>query len=350
MMVSGEGCLIQGNYIHDLIMGVDAAPGVDPNMVGGAEGIFINASNVEVSYNSFVNCIGGAEWVGQEGGCDGGATEVTVRSGETLTNVSVHHNFSYNNCGFFEAATGFGGTKGLFSDSVFHNNVIIDSGWMGLLQVNNTDLSNIHYYNNTLVQRQGSANAGLLWIIFTDTSSGMTGGELVPGTVSLTNNLFVFDGVTTFGEPIDPAFDQTTNLIINSPGENPGFVNILGTSAADFDLTDSSPAINVGTLIASNTLDYLNRPVWYVMHHSVPIPDDCLPQVDLLNIAEYVAYLDTVSNSILVLHDDEATRNEVTYQILGTKTNRDTGNPKSSQNRTYGHTQLGKNHEQGEQR
>jgi MYXO-CTERM domain-containing protein len=261
MMLSGEGSLVQGNYIHHLIMGVDAAPGVDPNMVGGAEGIFINASNNEVSYNAFVNCIGGAEWVGGNGGCDGGATEVTVRAGETLAGVRVHHNFSYNNCGFLEIATGFGDAKGVFADSAFYNNVTIDSGWMGLLQVNNTDLSNIEFYNNTLVQRQDSPNAGLLWIIFTDTSSGMTGGELVPGTVSLINNLFVFDGVTTWGDPIDAAFDQTTNLIINTADQDPGFLNLSGTSATDFDLTASSPAIDVGTLIANNTLDYLNRAV-----------------------------------------------------------------------------------------
>lgn len=261
IMLTGEGSLVQGNTIHDLIMGVDAPPGIDPNLVGGAEGIFINASNNEVAYNTFIRCKGPAEWVGMNGGCDGGATEVTVRSGRTMTGVKVHHNFSYDNCGFFEVATGFGDAKGTFADSQFYNNVTIDSGWMGLLQVNNTDLRNIEFYNNTLVQHANSTNAGLLWIIFTDTSSGMTGGELVPGTVFLSNNLFVFDGVMTFGDPIDPAFEQTTNLIIRTSEQNPGFVNINGDTAEDFDLTASSPAINAGTLISNNTLDFLNRTV-----------------------------------------------------------------------------------------
>ena len=261
IMISGEGSEVRGNYVHDLIMGVDAAPGVDPNSVGGAEGIFINASNNEVSYNTFVNCKGDAEWVGSNGGCDGGATEVTVGAGETLSNVRVHHNFSYNNCGFLEIATGFGDSKGLFADSQFYDNVTIDSGWMGLLQVNNTDFSNVRFYNNTLVQRANSTNAGLIWIIFTDTSSGMTGGELVPGTVSLTNNLFVLDGVSSFGDLIDPAFTQTTNLVVNTSQQDPGFVNINGTSAADFDLLGTSPAIDVGTAVSGNTLDFLDRPV-----------------------------------------------------------------------------------------
>ncbi len=58
IMLGGQGSVVRGNYVHDLIMGIDAAPGVDPNLVGGAEGIFINASNCEVSYNSFINCDG----------------------------------------------------------------------------------------------------------------------------------------------------------------------------------------------------------------------------------------------------------------------------------------------------
>jgi hypothetical protein len=108
IMLGSEGSVVRGNYVHDLIMGIDESPGVDPNLVGGAEGIFVNASNCEVSYNMFVNCTGPANWVGNNGECDGGATEVSVGSGRTIENVHVHHNFSYNSCGFFEAATYFG--------------------------------------------------------------------------------------------------------------------------------------------------------------------------------------------------------------------------------------------------
>ena len=54
----------------------------------------------------------------------------------------------------------------------------------------------IHFYNNTLIQHKGSLNQGILWIIFTAESSGMEGGELVPGTVFLTNNFYVLDRLT----------------------------------------------------------------------------------------------------------------------------------------------------------
>ena len=267
IMLGAPGSIVRGNYVHDLIMGIDDAPGVDPNLVGGAEGIFINASNCEVSYNSFINCEGPARWVGSNGDCDGGATEVSAASGGTIDNVHVHHNFSYNSCGFFEAATYFGDQgKGLFKDSSFHDNVIVDSGWMGLLQVNNTDLENIHFYNNTLIQHQGSLNQGILWIIFTAESSGMEGGELVPGTVHLTNNMFVLDGVTPWGQLIDPAFVQNNNLVVSYSGTEDedyvdlGFSNIAGTAAEDFDLMDpNSPAVDAGAGIAGNTLDFFNR-------------------------------------------------------------------------------------------
>ena len=266
IMTSGDGVLVQNNYIHDLHISVDAAPGVDPNVVGGAEGIFVNSSNVEVSYNSFVNCSTTAAWTG--GDCDGGATEVTVGYAGMVSGVKIHHNFSYNSCGFFEVSSMFqpSGTtgpyvKGVFADSVFSYNVMIDSGWISLLQVNNTDLQNIKWENNTIVHHKGSTNAGIMAVVFTNTSSGVSGGSLAANSVFWTNNFWVFDGVNQVAP--DKNFVQTTNLIItDTTKQNPGFVNLAGTtSAADFDLVASSPAINYGTVVSDLTLDYLNRAV-----------------------------------------------------------------------------------------
>jgi hypothetical protein len=268
IMLGGEGSIVRGNYVHDLIMGIDDNSGVDANLVGGAEGIFINASNSEVSYNNFINCTGPAKWVGSNGDCDGGATEVSIGAGATINNVRVHHNFSYNSCGFLEIATYFGAQKGLFKDSSFYNNVIVDSAWMGLLQVNNTNFSNVNFYNNTLIQRQRSLNQGILWIIYTATSSGMSGGSLVPGTVHLTNNLYVLDGITSpsWYPLIDPAFDTRSNLLVSYWGaKDPnyvdlGFANIAGKTASDFIIVQAnSPAVDAGTYIAGDMLDFFNR-------------------------------------------------------------------------------------------
>jgi hypothetical protein len=268
LMLGWPGSVVRGNYVHDLNMGIDDAPGVDPNLVGGAEGIFINASDSEVSYNTFVNCTGPARWVGSNGDCDGGATEISAASGGTIENVHVHHNLSYNSCGFTEIASYFGDNgKGVFKNSSYHNNMIIDSAWMGLLQVNNTNLENVHFYNNTLIQHPGSHNSGYLWIIFTSTSSGMQGGELVPGTVFLTNNLYVLDGVApSWYQLINPAFVTRNNLVIQyTSHQDPsyidlGFANIAGTTASDFTLVKAnSMAVDAGAQIDDNTLDFFNR-------------------------------------------------------------------------------------------
>jgi hypothetical protein len=105
LMVAGQNTLVRGNYVHDLVMGIDADPGVDPNMVGGAEGIFVNTANVEVCYNTFVNCTGPARWVGGYVDCDGGATEISAQATDdpnaNIYNVHIHHNYSCNCCGFF---------------------------------------------------------------------------------------------------------------------------------------------------------------------------------------------------------------------------------------------------------
>lgn len=274
IMVAGQYSVIRGNYVHDLVMGIDDEPGVDPNLVGGAEGIFVNAANVEVSYNAFVNCTGPAKWVGENGSCDGGATEISAKASDDedddIFNVHIHHNYSRNNCGFLEVASFFDASgekrKGKVRDSSFHHNMIIDSAWMGLLQVNNTDLENIQFYNNTLVQHAGSLNEGLLWIIFTDTSSGFTGGELVADTVFLKNNLFVLDGVYPAPELIHENFNTSNNIVRVYSSQNVsnyndlGFANITGVTAADFELVDpQSDAVDTGLLISDSPLDYFNR-------------------------------------------------------------------------------------------
>ena len=260
IMLFSSGSLVQNNYVHDLHVSVDAQPGVDANVVGGAEGIFVNGPDNEVAYNTFVRCAESADW--QSGQCDGGATEVSIPANSTLSGVKIHHNYSYQSCGFFEVSSVTNASnpvKGVFSDSEFYNNVSVDSGWLSLLQVCNTDLSNIRWENNTIVQHKGSLRAGMLVAVYTGLGSGMTGGDLVQDVVFWTNNLFVGDGVT-FQTPHKNIVQQS-NLIISTAKQDPGFVNLAGTAATDFDLVQTSPAVNAGTLLANRTLDYLNRTI-----------------------------------------------------------------------------------------
>jgi len=296
MMTSGDYVQVHDNYVHDLSISVDAAPGVDPNAVGGAEGIFVNSSHVRVHNNRFVNCSTAAQWVSNTNGggvrCDGGATEVTVKYAGLVTDVEIDHNYSYNSCGFFEVSsmfnTGSGAyVKGQFTNSVFHDNVMVDSGWISLLQVNNTKLTNVRWENNTIVHHDmGTTTAadgtsinlndfgssGIQAIAFNSTSSGVTGGgEISAGDIYWTNNLWYFDPKVKPYNQIDVTHRGSDALLANITvtGDivvtaDPGFKDI--TSKSDptaYDLVAGSIAIDKGVTDTSITqfvtTDFLGR-------------------------------------------------------------------------------------------
>jgi MYXO-CTERM domain-containing protein len=300
MMTSGDYVQVHDNYVHDLSISVDAPPGVDPNVVGGAEGIFVNSSHVRVHHNRFVNCSTAAQWVSNTNGggvrCDGGATEVTVPNGKNgaageITDVEIDHNFSFNSCGFFEVSSMFQSgssyVKGHFTNSVFHDNVMIDSGWISLLQVNNTKLINVRWENNTIVHHDMGTtttadgtkinlndfgSSAIQAIAFNSTSSGVTGGgEISPGDIYWTNNLWYFDPKVKPYNQIDVSHRGSDALLANITvtGDvlvttDPGFKDITSKSdPAAYDLVASSVAIDKGTsddsIVKFVTLDFLGR-------------------------------------------------------------------------------------------
>jgi hypothetical protein len=248
IMLFGDNSLVQGNLVYDLDrMAVDDENNdVYANSVGGAEGIFVNGSNNEVAYNSFINCKAVAAWQseGDQIGYDGGATEVAVSQDGEVTGLRVHHNYAYNTCGFFEVS-GFG----VFSDSEFYYNVSVDSAWAMLLQVNETTLSNIRWENNTFVHHADA---------YTPSIAMIYRAELTPGTVIFNNNIVIFDGANTFNATLDDAMSASNNLIVDY---DPGVVNLAGIEAVDFDLLQGSEAIDAGLSVPGHTLDFLNRVV-----------------------------------------------------------------------------------------
>jgi hypothetical protein len=299
VMTSADNVQVLNNYIHDLSISVDAPPGVDPNAVGGAEGIFVNSSHVEVAYNRFINCSTAAQWVTNTNGggvrCDGGATEVTVPNGKNgaaglVTDVRIHHNFSYNSCGFFEVSSMFqqGSTtyvKGEFTDSIFHDNVMVDSGWISLLQVNNTRLKNVTWANNTIVHHdRGSitdangtkidlndfGSSAIQVIAFNSTSSGATGGgEISPGDIFWKNNLWYFDpkvkpysphsSTSTSSDALVKNIQVTGDVVLTS---DPGFIDITSTTdPTAYDLKSTATSvIDQGAPVTEITTDFRDRP------------------------------------------------------------------------------------------
>ena len=110
-----------------------------------------------------------------------------------MTGLKIHHNFAYATCGFLELATVFSDQLGQLNDCDIYANVSIESQWLVLLQVSNTQFKNVHFFNNTLYRSNGDMFA---WFLIADSvvASGQIGGTLDPGEVYATNNLFVVGG------------------------------------------------------------------------------------------------------------------------------------------------------------
>lgn len=148
IMLQGDGSVATNNYVHDVNgQALDGSTSADPNSVGGGKGIYAIANDVEVAYNTIVNCITFPQWTGADGspkgGCDGGATEIAIQSDGTMTGYKSHHNFAYYTCGFQASTTA--GSMGTFENSEFYDNVMIDTAWMILAQVNNTNFISMEW-------------------------------------------------------------------------------------------------------------------------------------------------------------------------------------------------------------
>jgi MYXO-CTERM domain-containing protein len=248
----GEGSVVRNNNIHDIIV-IPPDPGCDCNAVPGGQGIVVSGGNSEIAYNSLVRCTGPVQWTGSD--CAGGAIAFGFSSG-LATRIEVHHNYAYGSCGFIAISGPVYGNKAKLTNSQLHNNVSIDSGAMALLQVGNMDFDTVQFYNNTIVQHLGATSP--LPVVSTLLPGSMTGQDLQPNAIFLSNNLFALNGSSG---SLHKNFVQATNLVIDSTAQDPGFINPNGTAAADFDLVAKSPAVNAGTSIPGNTLDYLDRPV-----------------------------------------------------------------------------------------
>ena len=239
---------VQDNSIHDMTMGVDIASGLDPYLLGGAAGILVKSGEATIEGNTFVNCKGTVKTTGGMSDCYGGAIVVTVPRGGSNGYATINRNYSYDNCGFTTIGAYLGDAgRGTIYSLQYNYNISVDSGWMALFEVGSTDLSGTQFLNNTFVQHKGSTNSGSLAAFYTAPSSGTSGGALAPNSVSLTNDYFVVEGIPSLEGLLGENFVQTTNLVIDMATQDPGFVNMKGTKAEDYDLAAGSPAIDVGT-------------------------------------------------------------------------------------------------------
>jgi hypothetical protein len=216
-MIMGENNTIVGNYAHDFSV---SQSGSTPNNSGGAEGFMVMGSNNEIAFNSAVNCQSPNTTLhGFEGGC----YEIVngKGAGQTLHNVSFHHNYCEKSVGLFEGCSGnysdtAGGVMenhGIIENVTVSYNVSVDAMWLFLLQTVNTDFKNVVFANNTIVHTPKSLeyfdnqHVQMALAYDTDTSTGTTieadneyyrqDGGFQPGTVAVRNNIFIDDVGTT---------------------------------------------------------------------------------------------------------------------------------------------------------
>jgi hypothetical protein len=208
----GEGSQTAGNYIHDIrpsdsLVSLSSLPPI-------AWGLLLSGTKHDVSYNSFVGC---KSTIGAHGAkdCSGSAIQIVIPACGTMSGTSVHHNFARDSCGFLDISSVFGDCRGNFSDVLLFDNVLVDSGWLALLEIENTDFAKTQVFNNTIVQHKNSLQAGFLFLPYITLSAQWR--DLPAGAVFLTNNLFVLDGFAPLqSPPLHKNIVQATNLIVNS--------------------------------------------------------------------------------------------------------------------------------------
>jgi hypothetical protein len=230
--IRGRYNLVTGNYAHDLTI-IKNTPGGDDDY--GAVGIWLFASNNEVSYNRMLNCRAPSYDYGYDGGmvefygdvdscyvhhnwgknCNG-AFEVGGK-GQTLTDIRIAYNISVNNIvsGGFHLGGLFGVKLERFR---VENNVFVDTNpheytiglWRGV-----PDSGGIQYRNNIFFipnHKKAINQAGIVH----------------------EHNLYFLGGASTIGDPLGPG-----EIIAD-----PLFVDMTND---DFRLKKGSPAIDAGT-------------------------------------------------------------------------------------------------------
>ena len=296
--VMGENNKLIGNYIHDYSV---SQSGSTVNNSGGAEGIMVMGSNNEIAFNSVVNCQSVNTTLG---GFEGGCYEIVngKGAGQSINNISFHHNYCEKSVGLFEASSGnFSATAGgvLDNHGIVENvtvsyNVSVDSMWLFLLQSVNTDFKNVVFANNTIIHTprsaeywdSGGGHFTMALAYDSDTSTGTTikadnqyykqNGGWQPGTVAIRNNIFI-DNISSTRNAMMMAnlTDHSNNLFVPANASvsfslssgTPAFALDPSTESkvdlaavaltADYQLTSAStPAIDKGTAVSmtSSTL------------------------------------------------------------------------------------------------
>jgi hypothetical protein len=229
--VDGPNNLIIDCYAHDLHMVVNTVGGYEDY---GAVGywLYSGASNTEVAYNKCINCRAPSH----DFGYDGGALEIFVTAGKTLTNVNVHHNWAENTVGFVETGGG-----GMIRNVTMAYNVLYNTGSAVCLN-SDTAVATFTFDHNTFATVAGDGYR--VFHCRPDLSALTVRNNIFYSNVQIANT-----GRFTHSHNLYHVVNQVNGSGVGYPlstGERtgpPGFVNV---GAVNLHLQPGSPAIDAG--------------------------------------------------------------------------------------------------------
>lgn len=243
--ISGKHNLITHNYAHDLVMVVND-PGGDNDF--GAVGIWLYASNNEVSYNKMLNCIAPSyDYV-----TDGGMVEYYG----DVDSSYVHHNWGEHCNGAFEV----GGNGQTLTDNIVAYNVSINnivSGGFHNGGAFSVFFKNFRVENNVFVDTSAQAYTIGFWggtpkateFVYRNNIFYVPKCQAVSNAAGFThqNNLYYLGGKTNVG--LTPGTGDKIG--------DPLFVNLINKN---YHLQPGSPAIDAGANL-NYSIDYDGNPV-----------------------------------------------------------------------------------------
>lgn len=267
---------------------------VNPDDDYGGVPVQISGKNNTITNNYFHDC-----WAQSfDYGRDGGGIEF-FEEGDTIQNNTIAYNTFYDCNGVFEHGSNNDGVANnpIMNNRIYYNKIINNNS---VVYINNsgqyrTRVRNLQFYNNVIVQTLPNNNPiGSSGIMFSMATSDTATGILV-----LKNNIIQLSSglpVTRSGQFTGPNLTHTNNLYKLSNGSVTNFTlgsGEISTSAAiwidavnvnpiswNFNLINTSPAINAGVAISGLTRDFNNQvvsnpPDIGILEYAVVTPPAC---------------------------------------------------------------------------
>jgi hypothetical protein len=294
MTRTSPGQTVDSCDVGNLRMIRNTPTSVNPDDDYGGVPVQVSGRNNTITNNYFHDCYSQSFDYGR----DGGGIEF-FEEGDTIQNNIIAYNTFYDGNGTFEFGSSNDGVANnpIMNNKIYYNKIINNNT---VVYINNngqykTRVRNLQFYNNVIVQTLPNNNpVGSSGIMFTMATSDTATGILV-----LKNNIIQLSSglpVTRSGQFTGPNLTHTNNLYKLSNGSVTNFTlgsGEISTSAAiwidaanvnpiswNFNLINTSPAINAGVAISGLTRDFNNQvvsnpPDMGILEYAVVTPTAC---------------------------------------------------------------------------